>query len=73
MPVYRVTTKGTMNCAGQHIEPGMSVEISTIFPVGGMGSLIASQVQNAFLNKYGVDLRSMNCLNAGFLRVDKIS
>lgn len=73
MPIYRVTTKASMNSAGQHIEPGMSVEISTLFPVGGMGSLIASQVQNAFLNKFGVDLKSMNCLNAGFLKVEKIS
>lgn len=62
-----------MRSAGGYIEPGMSVEISTIFPVGGMGSMIASQVQNAFLSKYGVDLKRMNCLNAGFLRVDKIS
>lgn len=72
MPRYRVTTKGSMNSAGQHIEPGMSVEISTIFPVSGMGSMIAPQVQNAFLSKYGVDLKRMNCLNAGFLRVDKL-
>ncbi len=62
-----------MNSAAQHIEPGMRVEISTLFPVGGMGSLIASHVQNAFLNKFGVDLKSMNCLNAGFLKVEKIS
>lgn len=62
-----------MNSAGQHIEPGMHVEISTIFPVGMMGSMIAPQVQNAFMNKYGVDLKRMNCLHAGFLKVDKIS
>ncbi len=72
MPNYRVTTKGSMNTAGYHIEPGMSVEISTIFPVSGMGSMIATPVNNAFLSKYGVDLKKMNCLNAGFLRVEKI-
>lgn len=72
MGTYRVSTKGTMNSAGYHIEPGMSVEISTIFPVAMMGSMIAPQVQQAFLNKYGVDLKAMNCLNAGFLKVEKL-
>lgn len=72
MARYRVTTKGTFRSAGQYIEPGMNVEIVSLFPVSGMGSLIASQVHNAFLSKYGVDLKKMNCLNAGFLKVEKI-
>lgn len=72
MARYRVTTKGAFRSAGQYIEPGMNVEIVSLFPVSGMGSLIASQVQNAFLSKYGVDLKKMNCLNAGFLKVEKI-
>ena len=72
MGIYRVSTKGTMNSAGYHIEPGMSVEISTVYPVSGMSWLIAPQVQNAFLAKYGVDLKAMNCLHAGFLKVDKL-
>ncbi|MDE6795380.1 MAG: hypothetical protein K2J63_08785, partial [Muribaculaceae bacterium] len=41
MPIYKVTTKGSMYSGGYHIEPGMSVEISSVFPVSGMGSLIA--------------------------------
>lgn len=72
MTNYRVTTKGSCHNAGQHIEPGMSVEISSIYPVAAMGSLIASKVHNAFMAKYGVDLKKMNCLNAGYLSVDKI-
>ncbi|MBD5216557.1 MAG: hypothetical protein HDS78_08625 [Bacteroidales bacterium] len=71
MPIYKVITKGMCNSNGQHIEPGMSVEISTIFPVAMMSSLIAEQVQNAFLAKYGVDLKKMNCLHAGYLKVEK--
>ncbi|MBD5287260.1 MAG: hypothetical protein HDR47_00820 [Bacteroides sp.] len=72
MGIYKVSTKGTMNSAGYHIEPGMSVEISTINPISGMSWLIAPQVQNAFLSKYGVDLKAMNCLHAGFLKVEKL-
>lgn len=71
MGIYKVSTKGTMNSAGYHIEPGMSVEISTIFPISGMSNMIAEPVQRAFLAKYGVDLKAMNCLNAGFLKVEK--
>lgn len=72
MARYRVTTKGAFRSAGYYIEPGMNVDIVTIFPVSGMGSLIAPQVQSAFMSKYGVDLKKMNCLNAGFLKVEKI-
>ncbi len=72
MGIYKVSTKGSMNSSGYHIEPGMSVEISTIFPVAMMCSLIAQQVQQAFLSKYGVDLKAMNCLNAGFLKLEKL-
>lgn len=72
MARYLVTTKGSFNSAGYHIEPGMSVEIATLFPISGMGSLIADQVNNAFKAKYSVDLKAMGCLNAGFLRVDKL-
>ena len=72
MPIYKVSTKWTMNSAGYHIEPGMSVEISTMYLVSGMCGQIAPQVQNAFLSKYGVDLKAMNCLHAGFLKVDKL-
>lgn len=71
MPILKVSVKGSMNSAGYHIEPGMWVEISTIYPVSQMGSLIAGPVQSAFSNKYGVDLKAMNCLNAGFLKVER--
>ena len=72
MAIYKVSTRGTMNSAGYHIEPGMSVEISTIYFVSGMCGQIAPQVQQAFLAKYGVDLKAMNCLHAGFLKVEKM-
>lgn len=71
MPIYKVTTKGSYNYGGMHIEPGMSVEISTIYPVTMMGAMIAEPVQKAFQAKYGVDLKKMNCLNAGYLKVEK--
>ena len=72
MAIYRVTTKGSCHSAGQYIEPGMSVEISSIYPVAEMCGLIASKVRDAFMAKYGVDLKKMNCLHAGYLKVDKI-
>lgn len=71
MPILKVSVKGSMNSAGYHIEPGMWVEIATILPVTQMGGLIAGQVQTAFINKYGVDLKAMNCLHAGFLKVER--
>lgn len=71
MPILKVSVKGSMTSAGYHIEPGMWVEISTIFPTNIIGSLIADPVNKAFISKYGVDLKAMNCLNSGFLKVER--
>ncbi len=72
MPLYRITTKSSMNSAGYHFDPGMTVEISSIHPVSNVCSLIAEQVNNAYLSKYGIDLKKMNCLHPGFLKLEKI-
>ena len=72
MARYLVTTKASFNSAGYHIEPGMSVEIASLLPVGEMGGLIAAPVNNAFMAKYGVDLKAMGCLNAAFLNQEYV-
>ena len=56
-----------MNSAGNHIEPDINVEISDIFPIVMMSSLIV------LFYKYGVELKAMNYLHANFLKILKLS
>lgn len=71
MPRLKITTKYPLNANGQYIDSGMSVMISTIYPVSMMCSQIAPEVNRAFLAIYGVDLKKMNALNSAYLRVEK--
>ncbi|MDE6772615.1 MAG: hypothetical protein K2J49_08435 [Muribaculaceae bacterium] len=72
MPLYRISVKNPCYRAGQCIEPGMSVEISSMFPIVSVNSSNSSKVAAAFKSKYGVDLNAMGCINMAFLQVDRI-
>lgn len=53
------------------IEPGMRAEMAAISdPVTNSQS--AEQLNNIFKATFGVDLKKMECLNFGYLKVDKI-
>lgn len=72
MPSYRVTTKRSMMAMGQYVDAGMSVVISSVYNVNQIFGPVADQVQRAFLNQYGVDLKKMGILNGSFLRIEKL-
>ncbi len=72
MALYKISTKTSFNSAGYHIDPGMSVEISSLAPIISVAGPIAETVNTVFMAKYGVDLKKMNCLNPGFLKVEKL-
>ncbi len=72
MPLYKITVKHPCYRAGQCIEPGMSVEISTIFPQVSVNSTNSSKIAAAFKSKYGVDLNAMGCMNMAFLQLDRL-
>lgn len=72
MALYRITVKHPCFRAGQCIEPGMSVEISTIFPIASINSTNSAKVAAAFKSKYGVDLNVMGCMNMAFLQLDRL-
>ena len=57
---------------GQYIDAGMSVVISSVYNVSQIFGPIADQVQRAFLNQYGVDLKKMGVLNNSFLSMVKL-
>ena len=61
MPFYRVSVKNPCYRAGQCIEPGMSVEINSMFPIVSVNSTNSSKVG---LVRSGV----IHPLNNGFHR-----
>ena len=70
MALYRITVKNRMFTQGMEITPGMNVEISSVFPP--LMQPVINTVNQLFMNKYGVDLKKMNCLNMAWLKADKI-
>jgi hypothetical protein len=72
MPLYKITVKKQWRSAGQLIEPGMSVQVSTDIlgdPILVNGGQL---VRDAFLHIYGVDLQEMRALNGLVLETERI-
>ena len=70
--LYQVTVKKEWRSAGQVIEPGMSVQVSSMMigdPILFNGGKL---VRDAFLRIYGVDLQEMNALNGLVLSSERI-
>ncbi|MBP9617866.1 DUF6140 family protein [Bacteroides stercorirosoris] len=71
MARYRITVKMHARSANMVIEPGMSIEIASMYPpITHLPT--AEQVNNIFKATFGVDLKKMGMLNSGYLRVDRI-
>ena len=60
-----------LRSAGMVIEPGMSIEIASMYPPI-THQPTAEQVNNIFKSAFGVDLKKMGVLNSGYLKVDRI-
>lgn len=72
MALFRITTKHLKNCNGIRIEPGMSVEVVTNSfnnPVSTNGGTIVAE---AFIRKYGIDIKKAGCLNNLELEVTQL-
>lgn len=72
MPRYIITTKYLKNNNGVRVEPGMQVEVVTQTfsnPVSNNGGQI---VADAFMSKYGLDIKKAGCLNMADLDVKQV-
>ncbi|MCZ2130776.1 MAG: DUF6140 family protein [Bacteroidia bacterium] len=72
MALFRATIKATRITNGVRLEKGMSVDFPSSYgsPLGTNGGL---EVIDAFMRKYGVDLKKANAINSSFIEVVKIS
>jgi len=73
MPLFEITVTRSGNFSGVRLEKGMSTEVvvnTNSLPLGFQGG---AAVREAFMRKYGVDLRKANALSQSILTVRKIS
>jgi hypothetical protein len=72
MALFRATVKATRVANGVRLEKGMSVDFPSSYgsPLGTNGG---HEVIDAFMRKYGVDLKKANAINSSFIEVVKIS
>ena len=72
MALFRITVKQKVRTNGIVLDPGMSVEVVTQSmsnPVSTNGGMI---VADAYMRKYGVDVKKAGALNNIYLDVKKI-
>ena len=71
MALYRATIKTTKITNGVRLEKGMSVDFPSAYgsPLGTNGG---HEVVDAFMRKYGVDIRKANAVSSAYIEIEKI-
>jgi len=72
MALFRITVKSTYSNNGVKVEKGMSVEVVSKYsnPLSTNGG---KEVQEAFIRKYGFDIKKAGNFSSGYLDVQKIN
>jgi len=72
MALFLITVKQNNFCNGIHLEKGMTVEVSSTYsnPLTTNGG---HEVQDAFMRKYGLDLKKNGGNSSVWLDVKKIN
>jgi hypothetical protein len=72
MALFRATIKSTRLVNGIRLEKGMSVDFPSSYgsPLGTNGG---KEVVEAFLRKYGVDIKKANAVSSSYIEVVKIN
>ena len=71
MALFRATVKSTRTTNGVHLEKGMSVDFPSTYgsPMGTNGG---KEVIDAFMRKYGVDIKKAGALSSSYIEVVKV-
>ena len=71
MALFKITVKQNVLTNGVRLEKGMSVEVVSTYgnPVSTNGG---KEVVDAFMRKYGVDLKKAHALSSVYLEIVKI-
>lgn len=72
MARFRITTKVRKQSNGIRIEPGMTVEVVTASMSNPVCTNGGTEVANAFMRIYGIDIKKAGCLSMAWLDVERI-
>ena len=72
MSLFRATIKRTATQNGVHLEKGMSVEIASKYTTNPITVNGGHEVIDAFMRKYGIDIRKANIVSSSYVDVVKI-
>lgn len=72
MPLYRATVKHTSLTNGVRLEKGMSVELVSNNYSNPLLTNGGTEVINAFMRIYGVDIKKANAVSSAYIDVVKI-
>jgi hypothetical protein len=71
MALFRATIKSTRISNGVRLEKGMSVDFPSSYgsPLGTNGG---KEVIDAFMRKYGIDIKKANAVSSAYIVIEKI-
>lgn len=72
MALFKAIVNRTATINGIHIEKGMSVEIASKYTSNPISINGGHEVIDAFMRKYGIDIRKANMVNSSCIEVIKI-
>ncbi len=72
MPTYRITLKYSGNCNTIQYEKGLFVDVITLTTTNPVTVNGGTKVQDAFMLKYGLDVKKAGQLNSGAMEVKQI-
>ena len=72
MALFRATVKMSRMTNNVRLEKGMSVDFPSVYsnPLTTNGG---KEVVEAFLRKYGIDLKKANAVNESYIKIEKVS
>jgi stage V sporulation protein SpoVS len=73
MALFKLTAKRTASMNGVKLEKGMSAEVSASGSSPFNTAKDTQAVQDAFMRKYGIDLKKGNMISSSYFDVLKIS
>jgi hypothetical protein len=73
MSLFKATINHSVTMNGVNLEKEMSVEIVTKIASNPLSYNSGYDVSNAFLRKYGIDIRKANAVSSSYIEVVKLS
>ena len=73
MSLFKATIKRSATTNGIRLEKGMTVEVVSKFTTNPLNTNGGHEVSDAFLRKFGIDIRKANAVSSSYIDMLKIN